>query len=53
VPFEQADISEAAKSFYADNRRIANGRIHNELGVELKHPNYREGLRSILKDMQG
>ena len=53
VPFEDADISEAARSFYADNRRVANGRIRNELGVDLKHPNYREGLRSILKDMQG
>lgn len=53
VPFEEADISEAARSFYADNRRVANGRIKNELGVDLKHPNYRAGLRSILKDMQG
>ena len=51
VPYEDADISEAARSFYADNRRVANGRIRNELGVDLKHPNYREGLRSILEGM--
>ncbi|MEM7041776.1 MAG: SDR family oxidoreductase [Pseudomonadota bacterium] len=51
VPFEEADISEAARSFYADNRRVANGRIRNELGVDLKHPNYRDGLRSILEGM--
>ncbi len=51
VAFEQADISEAARSFYADNRRVANGRIRNELGVDLKHPNYREGLRAILEGM--
>lgn len=53
VPFEEADISEAARSFYADNRRVANGRIRNELGVDLKHPNYREGLRAILEGMEG
>ncbi|MGI9485711.1 MAG: SDR family oxidoreductase [Geminicoccaceae bacterium] len=51
VPFEEADISDAARSFYADNRRVANGRIRNELGVDLKHPNYREGLRAILEGM--
>jgi nucleoside-diphosphate-sugar epimerase len=51
VPFEQADLSEAARSFYADNRKVANARIRNELGVDLKHPNYRDGLRSILEGM--
>ena len=49
VPFDEADISEAARSFYADNRRVANGRIRNELGVELKHANYRDGLRAIFE----
>ncbi len=47
VPFDEADLSEAARSFYADNRKVANARIRNELGVDLKHPNYREGLRAI------
>jgi nucleoside-diphosphate-sugar epimerase len=51
VPFEEADLSEAARSFYADNRKVANARIRNELGVDLKHPNYRDGLRSILEGM--
>lgn len=51
VPFEQADISEPARSFYADNRRVANDRIKDELKVELRHPNYREGLRAIFEGM--
>lgn len=51
VPFEDADLSEAARSFYADNRRVANDRIRNELGVELRYPNYREGLNAIFKGM--
>lgn len=51
VPFEEADISEAARSFYADNRRVANDRIKDELGVQLRHPTYRHGLRAILEGM--
>lgn len=51
VPFEDADLSEAARSFYADNRRVANDRIREELGVDLLFPNYREGLRAIFKGM--
>ena len=37
-----------AKSFYADNRRISNRRVKEELGVRLRYPTYREGLRAIL-----
>jgi nucleoside-diphosphate-sugar epimerase len=48
VAFEEADLSPMARSFYADCRRVANGRIKQELGVELRHPTYREGLRAIL-----
>ncbi|MGI9434725.1 MAG: SDR family oxidoreductase, partial [Geminicoccaceae bacterium] len=49
VPFEEADLSEAARSFYADNRRVANDRIRDELGVKLRYPSYREGLRAIFE----
>ena len=35
-----------AQSFYADNRRIGNARIKEELGVVLRYPSYREGLRA-------
>ncbi|MGI9493564.1 MAG: SDR family oxidoreductase [Geminicoccaceae bacterium] len=51
VPFEKADLSAAARSFYADNRRVANHRIRNELGVQLLYPNYREGLKAIYEGM--
>jgi hypothetical protein len=37
-----------AASFYADNKRIRNVRMREELGVALKFPTYREGLRAIL-----
>jgi len=48
VPYEEAEISPMAQSFYADNRRIDNARIKGELGVQLRHPTYRHGLRAIL-----
>jgi nucleoside-diphosphate-sugar epimerase len=41
-------ISAMARSFYAENRRVRNDRIKNELGVVLRYPTYREGLRAIV-----
>ena len=48
VPLDQADLSAMARSFYADNRRVRNQRIKQELGVTLLYPTYREGLRACL-----
>ena len=48
MPFEEAELSPMARSFYADNRRIDNARIKRELGVRLRYPTYREGLRALL-----
>lgn len=50
VALEDADLSPMARSFYAETRRVWNGRIKGRLGVSLRHPTYREGLRSILAD---
>lgn len=47
--YETADLSPMARTFYADNRRVSNARIKNELGIKLAYPTYREGLRSLLK----
>ena len=49
IPFETANISPMARSFYADNKRVSNRRIKNELGVALKYPDYHTGLRAILE----
>jgi nucleoside-diphosphate-sugar epimerase len=40
-------MSEMARSFYAENRRVRNDRMKRELGVALKYPTYREGLSAI------
>lgn len=48
VPFDEADLTPMARSFYGENKRISNARIKDELGVELANPTYREGLRGII-----
>jgi nucleoside-diphosphate-sugar epimerase len=52
VPFDDALLSPMAASFYADNKRIRNERLRQELGVALQFPTYREGLRAILADQR-
>ena len=49
IPWEQAEptMSAMARSFYEETRRVKNDRIKNELGVVLRYPTYREGLRAI------
>ncbi len=47
IPFENAALSEMARSFYADNRRASNARMKSDLGLTLIYPTYREGLKSI------
>ncbi len=47
VPFEDADLSDMAKTFWNDNKRVRNDRIREELGVKLAYPNYRVGLKSV------
>jgi len=48
VPFGEAKLSEMARSFYDDNKRVRNDRIKQELGVRLTYPDYRAGLAAIL-----
>lgn len=51
MPYDAAQLSPMAASFYGDNRRVRNERIKRELGVTLKYPTYREGLRALLPRM--
>lgn len=48
VPLIAADLSAMAKSFWADNKRVSNALIKQELGIALAYPNYRAGLAAIL-----
>ena len=51
IPWEEAapSMSEMARSFYAESRRVRNDKMKRELGVVLRYPTYREGLTAILK----
>jgi len=48
-PFETADLSPMARSFYADSRRVRNDRMKRELGLALLYPDYRAGLAALLR----
>ena len=45
---EQAGLSPMARAFYAENRRIANGKARRVLGWRPAWPTFREGLRGLL-----
>jgi nucleoside-diphosphate-sugar epimerase len=52
VPFEDANLSPMARSFYGDSRRISNALIKTELEVRLVYPTYREGLLALCAKAQ-
>lgn len=47
TPFSEAHLSPMEQEFYANNRRISNVKIKEELGVVLNYPTYKEGLTEI------
>lgn len=47
VPFEEAEMSAMARSFYGESKRVSNARVKQELGITLKHPDFRSGLAAI------
>jgi nucleoside-diphosphate-sugar epimerase len=49
VPYETAEMTPMARSFYAESKRVRNDRIKDELGVVLRYPTYREGLAALLE----
>ena len=52
VPFDKANLSPMARSFYDDSKRVSNARIKQELEYQLKYPNYRAGLKALLHSQQ-
>lgn len=46
VSFEEAELSDMARSFYQSSRKVANHKIKEELQVELKYPSYQQGLKA-------
>lgn len=48
VPFDEAEMSPMARSFYGESKRVSNARIKEELGIDLLYPDYPSGLAAIL-----
>lgn len=55
IPFAEAsrDMSPMARSFYGESKRVCNERLKRELGVALRYPSYREGLRALFESGEG
>jgi nucleoside-diphosphate-sugar epimerase len=51
IPFEQAapSMSPMALSFWQECRRVKNDKLKRDLGVRLRYPTYREGLRALFE----
>ncbi len=54
VPFAEAwaRMSPMARSFWAENRKVASRKTQAALGIAWRHPSYREGLRAILAEQR-
>ncbi|KEJ90743.1 SDR family oxidoreductase [Sulfitobacter donghicola] len=49
VPFDAAEMTPMARSFYAESKRVSNKRIKAELGWKPKYPTYQSGLTALLE----
>lgn len=45
---DEAGLSPMARGFYAENRRVANGKAKRVLDWRLQYPTYKEGLASLI-----
>ncbi|WP_084395793.1 SDR family oxidoreductase [Henriciella aquimarina] len=49
VDLDEADVSQMAKSFYSECKRVSNARLKQATGWRPRYPTYREGLAAILE----
>ncbi len=48
IPFEEAEMTPMARSFYAESKRVRNDRAKKILGWKPSYPDYRSGLADML-----
>ena len=55
IPFAEgaSGMSPMALSFYAESKRVKNEKLKRELGIRLRYPTYREGLRALFESGEG
>ena len=44
IPFEYADLSDQAKCFFYDNKKVSNRKIKKQLNISWTYPNFHVGL---------
>lgn len=50
VDFSTADISNMARSFYSENKRVSNAFSKQQIGMRYKYPTYTDGLDALWSD---
>ena len=53
IALDDARLSPMARGFYAENRRVANGKAKRLLGWQPRYPTWREGLAACATDSGG
>ena len=53
VAIDNAEMSPAGRAFYAESKRIDNGRLHRDLDYTLRYPDYRAGLAALAAAGEG
>jgi nucleoside-diphosphate-sugar epimerase len=48
----EANLSPMGRAFYAECRRVANGKMTRDLRYQLRYPDYRRGLAACLQEME-
>ncbi|MBX2880686.1 MAG: SDR family oxidoreductase [Granulosicoccus sp.] len=51
-PFASAEMSDMARSFYSENKRVSNRLSKTVLRMRYRYPSYREGLRALHEQME-
>lgn len=47
IPYDPAQLSPMAASFYSQNKRVSNALVKRELGYAFRYPTYREALTTL------
>lgn len=53
IDFATADISDMARSFYSENKRVSNALSKHVLNMKYRYPTYRQGLAAALRNHSG
>ena len=52
VSLESEVVSEMARSFYKEEKKVSNKKLKNDLGYQLVFPSFKEGLLAIYKSLK-